>query len=1047
MMGYRFGFDVGTNSIGWCVLELDETHAPVALIQMGTRIYSDGREPDGKSLNETRRLARGARRRRDRFLRRQAAFMQALIKAGLMPAEEGDRKALEALDPYDLRKRGLDETIPPHNFGRALFHLNQRRGFQSNRKADVGGDSESGKIKSAAQRLDVMIKEADCRTIGEFFANRHAQRESVRARLQGSGAKAEYAFYPTRAMIGAEFDALWARQSADNPALTHEIRETLRGILLTQRLLRPQVVGRCSLNHEDERSPWAMPFAQRFRILKELANLKVGQAGRPGRRLTMDERDRLLEKLLRTKEVSFDNMRKWLKLEADQRFNLEDDKRTGLKGDETALRLSGKAAFGKAWQDFSLARQTEIVERLLTEENEDAVLDWLTDDVGVSDENAQKISNTTLPSGHCRFGVTILHALIGVMQAQGEETSDPETGESYAAPMREDQAIALLGRHHSDRRDERSEAAWLPYYGEVLTDSVRVDADGGRPGQIKEKRYGRLTNPSVHIGLNQLRLIVNSLIKTYGKPAQIVIELARELKQSAKDRDEAMREQAQNQKRNDRHRQELAELGIEDNGENRLRLRLWEELARDPLQRLCVYSGRVVSKSMLFNGEIEVEHILPFRRTLDNGGTNKTLCLREWNRLKGDRSPWEAFHARPEWPDILARAQALPSGKRWRFNPDAMERYENSERNFLDRQLIDTQYLGRIAKRYMLHLYGSEDGDPVWVTPGRLTSLLRGKWGLDGLLSDHNRKNRNDHRHHAIDALVVACTDRSLLNRVAAAADAGRDRLIAEMPIPWPDFRDQVKAALARIIVSHRPDHGTQGALFEDTAYGMVDPAKEDGCNLVRRKPLESLSEKDVAHIRDRALRARLAEYLAQSAAQGTVHKDALAKFVQETGIRRVRILKVGTDAVSISDKSGKLYKALLPDENHHIDVIELPDGKWIGESVNIVQANQNNYVPATHPDARLIMQIHKGDLLDTEVDGKRKIVKIISLQISKKRCYVVGHEETGDFQRRDKDPDDPFGWNGWRLLTFTRMQQTKTRRVIVDALGAVRPVPPLGKA
>src|SRR3546814_9170555 len=91
------------------------------------------------------------------------------------------------LDPYDLRKRGLDERLEPHEIGRALFHLNQRRGFKSNRKAErkSGDDKESGKIATGAKALDIAMEEDGARTYGEFLAGRKTKR--VRMPLGGEG--------------------------------------------------------------------------------------------------------------------------------------------------------------------------------------------------------------------------------------------------------------------------------------------------------------------------------------------------------------------------------------------------------------------------------------------------------------------------------------------------------------------------------------------------------------------------------------------------------------------------------------------------------------------------------------------------------------------------------------------------------------------------------------------------------------------------------------------------------------------------------------------
>src|SRR5882724_8106439 len=147
---YRLGLDVGSNSLGWFMVWLDEQGRPKELGPGGVRIYPDGRDPQSKTSNAVdRRMARGARRRRDRYLRRRASLMSLLVAHGLMPRETGDQKALEGLDPYELRAGALDETLPAHHIGRALFHLNQRRGFLSNRKTEKK-DNEAGAIKQAA---------------------------------------------------------------------------------------------------------------------------------------------------------------------------------------------------------------------------------------------------------------------------------------------------------------------------------------------------------------------------------------------------------------------------------------------------------------------------------------------------------------------------------------------------------------------------------------------------------------------------------------------------------------------------------------------------------------------------------------------------------------------------------------------------------------------------------------------------------------------------------------------------------------------------------
>ena len=204
-MRYRLGLDLGTNSIGWWMVKLDQEGRACGSLGGGVRIFSDGRNPkDGTSLAVQRRVPRGMRRRRDRFIGRRSDLMNHLIAFGLMPGDEGERKALEALDPYELRAVALDRALTPHELGRALFHLNQRRGFKSNRKTD-SDDNETGVVKERIGELRTRIEKSGARTLGEFLHKRRLKGRMVRARPEAG-------FYPERAMYEDEFDLIRQQQ-------------------------------------------------------------------------------------------------------------------------------------------------------------------------------------------------------------------------------------------------------------------------------------------------------------------------------------------------------------------------------------------------------------------------------------------------------------------------------------------------------------------------------------------------------------------------------------------------------------------------------------------------------------------------------------------------------------------------------------------------------------------------------------------------------------------------------------------------------------------
>ncbi len=1014
-MHYRLGLDIGANSIGWCVLSLDEDNTPSAIVRMGVRIFADGRNPkDGSSLAATRRLKRQMRRMRDRYVLRRDRLMQKLVLNGLMPSDESARKALQGLDPYALRAKGLQYKLPLHHLGRAIFHLNQRRGFKSNRKADRD-PKEVGPINSGVEKLKQAMDESGAATLGQFLHNRRMEGLSVRSRLQGQGTKASYEFYPDRALLEEEFDLLWQAQARFHPQLTLSMREDIEKELFFQRPLKPVEPGKCTFLPHEPRAPWALPLTQHFRILQELGNLMIVGSDFSQRPLNREERDTILAKLLERKTVSFDAMRKLLHLPGDSRFNLESEKRKDLKGDETAALLSRKELFGKIWRQLSFQLQNQVAQWLLNLDDPasgvtvEDVIERLVTDCGQERERAKRIAAVSMPDRYARLGRTAMMAIVRHM--------DTECLPYFAA-------AAKAGFHHSDlRTGEVFER--LPYYGIPLnrhTMSVNVGCE-------EEVQYGRIANPTVHIGLNQLRKLVNAMIEAWGPPTQVVLELARELKQSREKRREIEKRQSEEQLANERRAIELAQLGLERNAENLLKFRLWEELNKDPSRRRCIYTGEVISLERLFSPDVEVEHILPFSRTLDNSAANKTVSLRRANRIKDRQSPWEAFGQSPDgydWEGILVRVKGLPENKQWRFSDQAMSRFEG-EGDFLARHLTDTQYLASAAREYLTCIC-----DQVWVTPGRLTAMLRGKWGLN--------KSRVDHRHHAVDAAVIAATDRKLLQRVARAAarceEEGAARILREMPVPYDGFRDDIQGCFLRIVVSHKPDHNVLGGLHNDTAYGPgID--SQGKAVAVHRAPLAGIGKAaDAKKIRDPHLRERILELFVDDPNSATV-KQRLAEFSERTGVRRVRI-EEALDLIPVHDAAGKFYKGLKGDSNAFVEVYRKPDGNWGLEVVSTFAANRPNPFDTIRQrqSLPLIMRIYKGDLLALGSKEERRIYRIVKIRQDQKKLFLAMHNESGDLKKRDADKKDPFRY---LPAPVSSLQKNSARKVSVDVLCRVR--------
>ena len=675
----QLGIDIGKNSIGWWLYRTDGNRI-IAVIDGGVRIFSDGRTSKSEtSLTANRRIARSRRRRRDRYLRRRATLIQKMSETGLIPTEPEAFKALELLDPFELRARGLDEMLPLFHLGRALFHLDQRRGFKSSRKISQN-NNENDMIKSATARLDQAMMTNNARTYGEFLHMRrcdlqgkpdyqkenkdgtrldYRQTKSVRTRLtsisykMSEQEKTGYDFYPDRQHLEEEFEKLWKAQAIYHPnVLTDDLKKALFETIFYQRPLKQPKIGLCLFSGQsgvpsnEERLPRAHPLTQRRILFETVNNLRVISDGCEKRPLTLDERDRIIHALDNKKStkspkymvLKLDTLARVIKLAPHKCFTLETTTRDTIACDPVRASLGHPDRFGTRWSALDLNAQWEVIKRIRELQNDAEHADlvsWLTEFHGLDRSHATATANASLPEGYGRIGEIASRKILAALKAD---------------VITYDKAIKVCEWHHSNHRtDELLDR--LPYYGAILQRHVIPGS-----GQIEDDeitRFGRITNPTVHIGLNQLRRLVNKIIDVHGKPDRIVMELARNLKQSAKQKEKTEILIKKNTDAARRRSKQLVELGLSDTGYNRMMLRLYEDLGPVAGSRCCPYTGKPISPAMVFDGSCDVDHILPYSRTLDNCFANRTLCLREANREKTNKTPWEIWGETPRWNEFL----------------------------------------------------------------------------------------------------------------------------------------------------------------------------------------------------------------------------------------------------------------------------------------------------------------------------------------------------------------------------------------------------------
>jgi len=1018
MRDFVLGLDIGSNSIGGALVDEENQ----TILASFVRIFPEGvdRDQTGGEVSKSvaRRIARGMRRQIARRARRKRLLRAALEKAGLLPTDPAEQLALDQQNPYELRQKGLTSKLTPHEFGRVLVHLNQRRGFLSNRKADRRKKKEASEMLREISDLAAEIKSAGHETLGEHLAALY--RTDPTERIRGK--------HTRREMLLAEFEALWKEQCKHHPKLlTDELKFGksgqanyprpsdrvggtdewlahfgLFGIIFFQRPMYwpKSVIGQCELNPKEKRCPRADRAAQQFRVFNEVNNLRIIAGDGEIKELTPQQRENLLKSLGQKESLTFNDIRKKLGLLESDGFNLEEGQRRKLLGMPTDATLASKRYFGPTWHKQADDWKNRVV-RSLVHDDEATFLERAREEFEIDSEVAEKMLDASLPEGYASYGRETVERLLPYIE----------------------KGLPLMSR------DGQPCAIRLAGFVPVFERMVKKGRFLPQPPEI--------TNPLVRQALFEVRKIINTVIREHGKPHAVHIELAREVKGTGEQRAARTREMRERERKRDEAAKRILDYGEKPTRAKIELYLLWEEQERN-----CMYSfpARPISLGQLFGGEVNVDHILPYSKSLDDSLMNKVVCFREENDDKGQRTvhDWLAASAPEKYEQILQRAAKLPIDIRNRKRQKLSQKTCELEQ-FISRQLTDTAYITSAVVEYLKSL----DVD-VLGSKGQLTAELRHQWGLNDVLRDDglNVKNREDHRHHAVDAIVIALTDRKRLQRLAKSR--GNDELTLPNSGEWKSFRADVGTAINGIKVSHRVQRRVSGALHEETIYGPTPNPGEFVC----RKPLLSLTGPMIADIRDpevmRIVLERLTKFGIDPGAGSKIPKEVWNEplyMARKPGriasapaiIKKVRLVRKD-ETIRRLRGEGQFVK---PGSNHHVCIFELSDGKgktrrdavWVSmlEAVRRIK-NGEKIIQRVHPmqpDARFVMSISRGEMLLGTFKGKERLVWFRTGASTQGQLYFVDHTDA----RPDKTA----------AKFVATANSLKARKVTVDPLGRIR--------
>ncbi len=902
-----FGLDIGIASVGWAVLGDNR------IIDLGVRCFDKAETADkGESLNLARRAARLLRRRLRRRAWRLTKLARRLKREGLIAdvgiLKQPPSKGFKTPNLWHLRVAALDRKLGAEEWARVLYHLVKHRGFHWMSKAEekkADEDKEGGAVKKGLAGTKRLMQEKSYRTAAEMVV-----REFPDAQRNKRG---DYSKAISRALLADELKRLFEQQRQFGNSYASERLENAilgngdkkSGLFWAQKpalsgedLLK--MLGKCTLEKGEYRTPKASFTAERHVWLTRLNNLRIVVDGKL-RPLSEGERAIALPlPYSQAGDFSYKQLRKALtkaglsdafrfaglsypsdRQKAEEKAkDPEDEKLVKLPGWQALRKTLNDAGLGDEWRRISVAaldgkpQLLDEIAHVLSVYKEDEEVER---ELGKLDlpEKAMVVE-ALLTLRFDKFSNLSLKALYNILPHM-------EKGARY------DEACEKAGYHHSQlfKAGEWEHQYLPPFY-------TGRDKDG-RLKFNEELDIPR--NPVVLRALNQARKVVNALIKVYGSPYQVHIEMARDLSKPFDERRDVKKAQEEFRDRNEKDR---AAFNAEYNASGELKGRDFEkwQLYREQHGK-CAYSLEPLDINRLFEpGYTEIDHALPYSRSFDDSKNNRVLVLTRENRDKGNMTPFEYLEGKENserWQRFVAFVNSNKTYRQAKRNRLLKKDFgEKEAQDFRDRNLNDTRYVCRFFKNYVeryLKLHEDSEAKRCVVLSGQMTAFLRTRWGLVKVRSDSDR-------HHALDAAVVAACSHGMVKRLSDYSrrkelekvreglidmetgeivnPAMLERLEQHFPAPWPHFRDELLARLSiddqqvlraemerlgsypaealeklrPLFVSRAPQRRNGGAVHKETIYAQPGRLKQTG-SVIQKVSVVDLKPGDVDKLID----------------------------------------------------------------------------------------------------------------------------------------------------------------------------------------------------
>ena len=692
-MLYRIGFDIGIGSVGYSILENDPlTEQPNRIIKLGVRTFSPNEvDKTGESTAKARREARGVRRRKRRKEFRFQRMKSLLTKTfgekvfeDLKVLNYGDKdNGIQPADVYEIRNRALNEKIADAELVKVILHLLKYRGFKSNRKNLDDGNKEAGDLKKAIEENANRMLENGYKSIGEmiykdskFFVERTKGTKTYRV-YNVRNHSGDYKNCFKRQDLSNELELILNSQiQFGNQKIDNELRDKIVEIFNSQRNFDEGPGGNsdysakfeegfCTFEKGERRAPKASFTFEFFNALSKINNLKVD-----GKNLSLEQKQALYEIIKEKKELKFSDIRKKFGFEGTTIFNLcnyrlskkekdlPEDEYIKKCEDKTLVSMPGSYKIRKTLNLQSSYESRDVIDEVancLTHCKSDSTIDEYIKNNSILSKLSNEQKEAIKSINFDKFGSLSYKAMKKIEEYL-------RWGERY------DVACIRVGYNHSSFEHEK-----MRYL----------------KGKEIDERLSDITNNVVKRSVNQTLRILNEIIKEYGSPQFVSIELARDLDRNRADRKKLENNMNERASENEKIVNKLINEFkiVRPTGQDILKYKLYEEQ-----NGKCMYSGKTIDINRLFEPNyLQIDHALPISKSMNDSYNNKVLVITNENQNKGNKTPFEYFgNDEKKWNEFVSRVQLLSNREKQRTLLKKVIS-EDDQKEFISRNINDTR--------------------------------------------------------------------------------------------------------------------------------------------------------------------------------------------------------------------------------------------------------------------------------------------------------------------------------------------------------------------